>query len=65
MSSSSVKTYRPSGRGRSLTQSMTFSTESISSTGMMGPNTSSCMIGESTGTSTSTVGSMFSWSGSV
>jgi hypothetical protein len=38
---SSVNTYRPRGRGRSLTQSMTASTESISSTGRMGPKTSS------------------------
>jgi putative transposase len=41
-----------------LTQLMTPCTESVSRTGRMGPNTSSCMIGESQATSTRTVGAM-------
>ena len=57
-SGSSAKMYNPSGAGRSLTQVMTASAESISSTGRIGPKTSSFMIGESKDTSTRTVGAM-------
>ena len=44
---------------------MTAPTESISSTGRIGPKTSSCMIGESGETSVSTVGAMYLSVGSV
>src|SRR5262244_2285060 len=44
---SSANTYVPSGGGWLLIDWMTFSIESTSITGRIGPNTSSCMIGES------------------
>ncbi|MNW10393.1 hypothetical protein D3C71_2076000 [compost metagenome] len=50
--------YTPSGLGRSLIHWITASIESISSTGRIGPKTSSCMMGESNATSSSTVGAM-------
>src|SRR5215469_1056690 len=55
---SSANTYRPSGGGWLLIDWMTASIESTSITGRIGPNTSSCMIGESGDGSTSTVGAI-------